>query len=211
MATPKSARKRTMPHQFHGMYALERALDPLIQRPDWLQHLGEIGEALRQWQHAIVTDLGGEENLSSMERSIIEMATKTHLFLASVDRFLLEQPCLVNRSRRQLFPVVLQRQQLADALSRYMSQLGLKPRARPVPSLTDYLAMKRDEPTDGKQSFAKPSAVTLSPLTQSSYRSNQHLTLPSPPCNRPLAYRVAANSTLKSLQPRNLGMMESKR
>ena len=48
-----------------------------------------------------------------MERSIVEMATKTHLFLASVDRFLLEQPCLVNRSRRQLFPVVLQRQQLA--------------------------------------------------------------------------------------------------
>jgi hypothetical protein len=70
------------------------------------------------------------------------MATKTHLFLASVDRFLLEQPCLVNRSRRQLFPVVLQRQQLADALSRYMNQLGLKRRAKPIQSLDDYVRQR---------------------------------------------------------------------
>jgi hypothetical protein len=137
-----------MPHQFHGLYALDRALDPLIQRPDWLQELGEVGEALRQWQQAIIKDLGGEENLSSMERSIIEMATKTHLFLVSVDRFLLEQPCLVNRSRRQLFPIVLQRQQLADALSRYMNQLGLKRRAKPVQSLDEYVKAHYGQTSD---------------------------------------------------------------
>jgi hypothetical protein len=158
MTTPKAARKRTMPHQYHGLYALDRALDPLLQRPDWLQELGEIGNALKQWQQALITDLGGEGNLSSMERSIIEMATKTHLFLASVDRFLLEQPCLVNRSRRQLFPVVLQRQQLADALSRYMNQLGLKRRAKPVQSLDDYIKTRygqRQESND-HDSGARP-------------------------------------------------------
>lgn len=138
MTAPKSARKR-IPPQYHGLYALERALDPLVQRADWLQELGEIGDALKQWQQAIISDLGGEEHLSSMEKSIIEMATKTYLFLTSVDRFLLEQSCLVNRSRRQLFPVVLQRQQLADALSRYMNQLGLKRRSKPVQSLDEYV------------------------------------------------------------------------
>lgn len=54
--------------------------------------------------------------------------------------FLLEQPSLVNKSKRQLFPVVLQRQTLADALSRYMQQLGLKRRAKAAQSLGDLLA-----------------------------------------------------------------------
>jgi hypothetical protein len=149
MTTPKAARKKTMPQQFHGMYALERVLDPLTDRNSWLQELGEIGDALKQWEQAIVDDLGGEENLSSMERSIVSMATKTHLFLTSVDQFLLEQPSLVNKSRRQLFPVVLQRQQLADALSRYMNQLGLKRRAKQVQSLGEYVKQRygnRDSP-----------------------------------------------------------------
>jgi len=48
----------------------------------------------------------------------------------------------VNNSRRQLFPVVLQRQQLADSLARYMAQLGLKRRAKKVPSLSEYLSTK---------------------------------------------------------------------
>ena len=60
--------------------------------------------------------------------------------LQSVDKFLLEQPSLVNKSKRQLFPVVLQRQTGADALARYMAQLGLKRRAKPAQSLGDLLA-----------------------------------------------------------------------
>ena len=35
--------------------------------------------------------------------------------------------------------VVLQRQQLADALARYMSQLGLQKRAKQLPDLKTYL------------------------------------------------------------------------
>jgi hypothetical protein len=46
------------------------------------------------------------------------------LYLDSVDAWLLEQRSLVNARRRAVLPVVLQRQQLADALARYLSQLG---------------------------------------------------------------------------------------
>lgn len=139
MTAPKSAKKKTMPHQYHGLYALDRALEPLRDREGWLRELGDIGAALKEWEQSVISDLGGAENISAMERSIVEMATKTHLFLASVDAYLLEQPYLINRSRRQLFPVVLQRQQLADALSRYMSQLGLKRRAKPIQPLSEYI------------------------------------------------------------------------
>ena len=64
---------------------------------------------------------------------MVDMAVRTHLMLERADRWLLQQPSLVNKSRRQLFPVVLQRQQWADALARYMTTLDLE---RRVPSYT---------------------------------------------------------------------------
>ena len=72
--------------------------------------------------------------------------------LESVDRWLLQQPSLVNKSRRQLFPVVLQRQQLADALARYMTTLGLERRARPMETLATHIEEKYGAslPEDGK-------------------------------------------------------------
>jgi hypothetical protein len=97
---------------------------------------------LREWRAAIVADLGGEDQITAMQRAVVDVATRTYLLLESVDRFLLEQSSLVNKSRRQVYPVVLQRQQLADALARYMNQLGLERRAREVPALGEYLASK---------------------------------------------------------------------
>jgi hypothetical protein len=60
-----------------------------------------------------------------------------------VDRFILAMPSLVNKSKRRIFAVVKERQQLADALARYLGLLGLERRARPVPSLAEYLARRR--------------------------------------------------------------------
>ena len=59
---------------------------------------------------------------------MVELALKTKLLLDSIDAWLLSQPSLVNARRRTLLPVVVQRQQLADALARYMNMLGLKHR-----------------------------------------------------------------------------------
>jgi len=128
----------------HGQYALTKALGTIGNQEGWIEKLGEVGAALKAWRGAIIDDLGGESEISAMELSVIELATKTHLLLASVDRFLLEQKSLINKSKRQLFPVVLQRQVLADALAGYMRQLGMKKRARPPTSLTDYLAKKQE-------------------------------------------------------------------
>lgn len=136
----ESTRKR--PYTKHGQAALHNALKAVANEDGWVESLGEVGEALKGWKKALVDDLGGESQVSAMQRAVIELATKTHLMLESVDRFLLEQPSLVNKSRRQLFPVVLQRQALADALSRYMNQLGLERKAKQTVSLQDYLATK---------------------------------------------------------------------
>ena len=145
MTLPKSAQKR--PYFQHGHHALTKALKTVGNHDGWIERLGEVGEALQAWRQAIVDDLGGDQAVSAMELSVIELATKTHLLLASVDRFLLEQKSLINKSKRQLFPIVLQRQHLADALARYMGQLGLTRRARPTQTLQDYLAEKSTTPS----------------------------------------------------------------
>ncbi len=128
----------------HGHYVLSKALKTIGNQDGWVESLGDVGEALKAWKAALIDDLGGEAEVSAMELSVIELACKTHLLLASVDRFLLEQKSLVNKSKRQLFPIVLQRQTLADALSTYMKQLGMKKKSKPPTSLTDYLATKQD-------------------------------------------------------------------
>ncbi len=147
-------------YQRHGLNVLKGALKNYSGQEGWLGGLGGVGEALKAWRMALVEDLGGEDHISAMERSIVELATKTQLLLSSIDKFLLEQPSLVNKRRRQLFPVVLQRQQLADALARYMSQLGLKRRPKPAPTIQDYLAAKQNTDDEAQQSHQQATPDT---------------------------------------------------
>jgi len=114
----------------------------VADRDGWMESLGEVGTALQTWRDGLIADLGGEGAVSAQQRAIVQLATRTYLLLESVDRWLLQQPSLVNKSKRQLFPVVLQRQQLADALARYMSALGLERRARPVHDLDSYIVQR---------------------------------------------------------------------
>ena len=120
-----------------------------------VQQLGEhaidrrttLGKALAQWRTDLVQDLGGPDAVSTQELAVVDLAVKTKLLLDSVDAWLLTQPSLVNARKRTLLPVVLQRQQLADALARYLVLLGLKRRQAPVASLDAYLATRKSGDT----------------------------------------------------------------
>lgn len=120
-----------------------------------IQELGEhaidrrttLGKALAKWRTDLVQDLGGPDAVSTQELAVIELAVKTKLLLDSVDAWLLGQPSLVNARKRTILPVVLQRQQLADALARYLALLGLKRRQAPVATLDAYLATRKSGDT----------------------------------------------------------------
>jgi hypothetical protein len=77
------------------------------------------------------------------------------LLLDSVNAWLVTQPSLVNARKRSLIPVVQQRQQLADALVRYMTLLGLQ-RQRPEKTHHDYVT----------EALAEPEALDASQNTQ---------------------------------------------
>jgi len=98
--------------------------------------------ALLAWRQELTDDLGGDGALSTQERTLVDLAAKAKLLLDSVDAWILEQPTLISAKHRSVLPVVLQRQQLADALARYLTALGLKRRARKVHDLNSYLAQQ---------------------------------------------------------------------
>jgi hypothetical protein len=80
----------------------------------------------------------------------------TKLLLDSVDVWLLQQDTLIIKRKKSIIPAVTQRQVLADALSRYLTQLGLQRRVK-VKSLHEILSNDDDTPandtgtTDGGQ------------------------------------------------------------
>lgn len=129
------------PYQQHGLHTLKRRLK--VRGLDGIDKRTATARALLGWRREIEADLGGPENLSAQQRAVVDVASTTKLLLDSVDRWLLEQgDGLVNRKRRAMYPVVLQRQQLADALARYMAMLGLERRRPPAPALEDYIRDK---------------------------------------------------------------------
>ena len=102
-------------------------------------------QALLAWRRELIADLGGEDAISAQQRALVELAARTRLYVDSLDAWIMEQRSIVNARKRAVHPVVLQRQQLADALARYMTQLGLERKAREVRDLKSYLAEQSRE------------------------------------------------------------------
>jgi hypothetical protein len=121
----------------HGLTLMKRALKEHGTRA--IDRRTSLGKALDRWQDELVSDLGGSQQVSTQQRAIVTLAVRTKLLLESIDAWLLQQPTLVNARKRTVLPVVLQRQQLADALAKYMTQLGLERKAKQLPTLSEYL------------------------------------------------------------------------
>ena len=66
--------------------------------------------------HAIIEDLGGEDQISAQRRALLELAVRTKLLLDGIDAYLLEMPSLVNKRDRRVFEVVRDRMRLSDSL-----------------------------------------------------------------------------------------------
>jgi hypothetical protein len=86
-----------------------------------------VAKALNRWQLELIADLGGQDNISTQQHAIIDLAVKQKFLLDSIDAWLLTQETLITGRKRLpgLIPVVIQRQQLADGLAKYLSMLGL--------------------------------------------------------------------------------------
>jgi hypothetical protein len=107
----------------------------------------KLGYALRAWRKELIADLGGEDNVSVQQRTIVELASTTKLMISSVDAWIMSQPSLLTRERT-LIPVIVQRQQLANSLTSMMAQLGLQRRHK-VKTLHEILEAEDDDKPGG--------------------------------------------------------------
>jgi hypothetical protein len=51
-----------------------------------------VGRTMRDWRGDLVADLGGEDSLSTQEKALIDLATRTKVQLDLVDVWLFKQP-----------------------------------------------------------------------------------------------------------------------
>jgi hypothetical protein len=124
-------------YTMHGLHALKGAVRTLGKRGLHLDRRFAVTRALEGWEAAVAADLGGD--LSTQQKALLRLAATTKMQLDSIDTFLAQQRSLVNQKKRAVLPVVRERLQLADALARYLTALGLERKAKPVPSLPDYI------------------------------------------------------------------------
>lgn len=122
----------------YGLSALRKSVTTLGTKR--LDQRSAVAIAAKQFKADLVRDLGGD--VSRQQETIIELAARTWIIVEALDDWLLRQPSLVAVRKRTALPVILQRQQLADSLTRTLERLGLERRAKPVQDLSSYLTAK---------------------------------------------------------------------
>lgn len=167
MTGQKSTKKR--PYQYHGTYSLSKALSSVKDQDQWLAQQGPVGDALKQLREDLIEKQGGNGTISPGELMAIEGLVFCHMLMMSAGRFIGEQDSPVNKSRRQLFPVVTQWLTLFREVRETAKDLNTlrEKRPKPVPlSLSDYLGTGKPtpKPDDTKiQSDAQETPITIHP------------------------------------------------
>jgi hypothetical protein len=129
----------------HGFNPAKAALSEFGQRV--IDGRSALGRALADWRQEIVRDLGGAEQLSAQQHTVIDIVVRTKILLDGCDAYIMTTG-IVNKRKRAVHPIVIQRGQLAESLVRHLSMLGLKRKAQEVPSLQEYLRQHASEPVD---------------------------------------------------------------
>lgn len=104
-----------------------------------------LGRELAASRERIEADAGGRDSVSQLKHDLIERYLRTLVLIDSIDRWLFEQPSLVNKRKKSVLPVVRERTQLVDSSLRLAQAIGLN-RVKPAPpSLQEYLAHRGQE------------------------------------------------------------------
>lgn len=117
------------PYKRSGLYA---------QQPSSL----EVDAAMAELRARFIADKGGEENVSTAERILVDLAVAAAFKHEAVSRYLLTLPSLVDKRHRRVWQVVRDANALAAHLQGLLRDLGLERRAKPVPDLAAYVAQR---------------------------------------------------------------------
>ena len=140
-ASSKKPRRRNQSHGFSGL---------LRNRSKEIDGRSSLGQALAQYRADLLRSLGGSENLSTQELSLVELCGRDWIILQQIDNYLLTVGCF-NRKKRQAYPLLASRSTISDSLTRKLQALGLSRRAKPVQSLAALLnGSTNTQPEEGE-------------------------------------------------------------
>jgi hypothetical protein len=110
---------------------------------------------LVRWKKQLVVALGGEQEISPQRMCLVDLAVRTRLFVESLDAFLVGEQSLMNKKAKSVLPVLMQRQTLADSLTKILKTLGLNRQHGKILSLKEYwstpLEVGHDESSEGTE------------------------------------------------------------
>lgn len=107
-------------------------------------------KAITSYRSELVASLGGADNLSAQELTLVEMCAKDWFLLQSIDAFLLQHGAY-NKRKRAAYALTIQRCQVSDSLTRKLQLLKLERRSKPLNTLSALLSAPC-EPTQSSTS-----------------------------------------------------------
>ena len=160
------------PFKHSGHYAVSKALEAVKDQEQWLNDQGPLGEALKLLRKDLIAKQGGKKTITPAELMTIEGLVFAHMLMMSAGRFIGEQESPVNKSRRQLFPVVTQWLTLFREVRETAKNLNVLREKRPKPelvALNEYLneskgkttkpASKDGDAEDHSRRYPRPAVV----------------------------------------------------
>jgi hypothetical protein len=91
-----------------------------------------------------VAQLGGPDEVTPAQATLIELAVSASMQLDSVDAHLLTLPSLVDKRGKRVWPVVRDRAALSSHLQSLLRDIGVERRAARVKDLQTYIAAQRN-------------------------------------------------------------------
>ena len=134
------------PYSRHSLRAARRAGNCLGL--EVIDKATASGKNLLAWRANVISDQGGEENVTAAKLALIDAATTTRYVIGSVDAWILRQENLLREradGSLHLRDVILERGYVVNLLRNLLTSVGLEREARQVPRLHEYLAAKGAE------------------------------------------------------------------
>jgi hypothetical protein len=117
------------------------ALRTIAHRPiaESLDQRTKVAREMTEWYEGLVRDLGGRDSLSVAQLTMVELAARQKVLLDGVDGWVFSGDAkVVQKNQRKLYPIVIERQRMVEALVKILKELGLE-RRRPTISLDEYV------------------------------------------------------------------------
>ncbi len=114
--------KPPRPYSRHGLNAIKRQVK--VRGVEVIDKRTTAGKNLIASKNGLIKDCGGEAQVDTMQRILIQNQSVLQACVSHLSAYLLELPSLVDKRRKTVIPALLQLKELNDAVTRNLQLLN---------------------------------------------------------------------------------------